>query len=715
MRITAHAGTATAAKSSAAVGPVMRAAPTATTPPEAIGDAVVGEQLTADPGLWSDQSATFSYTWQRCDATGICTTIDGATDSTYTVVADDLGQRLRVEVTATNTGGTNTTDSVPTTIVVPAPPSVVTAPSVTGDATVGSTLTADPGSWSDPSATFAYAWQRCDDSGACTPINSADAATYTLGEADLHLQIRVEVTATNAGGTGTADAAATAPVTRPVPVSVPVSVPVPPTANSAPSIGGDATVGSTLTADPGSWSDPSATFAYAWQRCDDSGACTPINSADAATYTLGEADLHLQIRVEVTATGVASTTGVADSGLVGPVVLPPAPAVVAAPSIIGGATVGSTLTARPGSWSGPPPTFAYAWQRCDTTGACTLIDNATTSSYVLGGDDLDRTLRVEVTATNAGGTGSADSVATAPVALPPPPSVVTVPSVSGDPVVGTTLTADAGSWSGPPPTVAYAWQRCDTTGACTPIDGATSTTYALDSEDVGRRIRVEVTATNAGGASTTDSNPVGPVTLPPPPSVVTPPSVSGDATVGSTLIANPGSWSDPSATLSYAWQRCDASGVCSGISQATGSTHTVATVDVGQRIRVEVTATNPGGASSADSAATASITLPPPPSVATPPSLSGDATVGSTLTANPGSWNGPSPTFAYVWQRCDGAGACTTIDGATGTSYTPTAGDAGLQIAVQVTATNAGGAGTATSAPTAPIAAPPPAAGSAGP
>ena len=56
---------------------------------------------------------------------------------------------------------------------------------MTGDATVGSRLSADPGTWSDPAATFTYAWLRCDGNGACTQIDGATDSTYILATDDL--------------------------------------------------------------------------------------------------------------------------------------------------------------------------------------------------------------------------------------------------------------------------------------------------------------------------------------------------------------------------------------------------------------------------------------------------------------------------------------------------------------------------------------------------
>ena len=315
---------------------------------------------------------------------------------------------------------------------------------------------------------------------------------------------------------------------------------------------------------------------------------------------------------------------------------------------------------------------------------------------------------------NAGGSTTARSVATVPVgpATPPAPSDTIAPSISGDAIVGSTLTADPGSWSDPSAAFSYVWQRCDASGACTTIDGAATASYTPTGDDLGDTIIVSVTASNAGGQNTATSAatvPVGPAT-PPAPSDTIAPSISGDAIVGSTLTADPGSWSDPSAAFSYVWQRCDASGACSTIDGATTASYTPTGDDLGDTIIVSVTASNAGGQNTATSAATAPVgpATPPAPSDTIAPSISGDAIVGSTLTADPGSWSDPSAAFSYVWQRCDASGACSTIDGATTASYTPTGDDLGDTIIVSVTASNAGGQNTATSAATAQIRLPDP-------
>jgi hypothetical protein len=94
------------------------------------------------------------------------------------------------------------------------------------------------------------------------------------------------------------------------------------------------------------------------------------------------------------------------------------------------------------------------------------------------------------------------------------------------------------------------------------------------------------------------------------------------------------------------------------------------------------------------------------PSNTSAPTITGTPEQGKTLTAQNGTWTGAPTAFAYRWQRCNADGtSCGAIDGATHRTYTLTAADVDHALRVVVTASNASGQDTATSAATAVISA----------
>src|SRR4051794_7424597 len=97
----------------------LQYAPSNTAAPTVAGTAQEGATLTANTGTWSSSSAvTYGYQWQRCNATGAaCVDIAGATNQTYVVQTADVGNTLRVVVTARNTDGAATANSSTTAVV----------------------------------------------------------------------------------------------------------------------------------------------------------------------------------------------------------------------------------------------------------------------------------------------------------------------------------------------------------------------------------------------------------------------------------------------------------------------------------------------------------------------------------------------------------------------------------------------------------------------
>ena len=196
----------------------------------------------------------------------------------------------------------------------------------------------------------------------------------------------------------------------------------------------------------------------------------------------------------------------------------------------------------------------------------------------------------------------------------PGPTEIAPPTISGAAIVGGTLSGSPGTWSGSQPiTYKFQWLRCkadsgddSSTSNCASISGATTTSYAATSSDLGQRLRFRVTASNKQGSTQSTSAATSVVTTEGgKPANSTPPSISGSALVGSQLTAETGKWvGDQPITYSYKWLRCDGDGNACKSTGKTAKTYKVVQEDVGRRLRVQVVAKNSRGSGDAYSTPT---------------------------------------------------------------------------------------------------------------
>ena len=261
------------------------------------------------------------------------------------------------------------------------------------------------------------------------------------------------------------------------------------------------------------------------------------------------------------------------------------------------------------------------------------------------------------------------------------------PTISGTPQVGQTLTADTSSISDKDglDNVTYSYQWLSSRD--TEIDGATSSTYAVQASDNGKIIKVRVTFTDdAGHQESITSEPTSAVQAANRPATGAP-TISGTAQVGQELTVSTSDISDAdgleSVDFAYQWL---AGG--SDISGATGSTYTLTTSEQGQTVLVRVTFTDDAdNEESLTSAATAAVAAKPNSPATGLPTISGTAQVEQTLTADTSpiaDQDGlTNATFEYQW-TADG----TDIEGATGSSYEITSSQQGKTIQVRVSFTD---------------------------
>ena len=190
---------------------------TATGAPTISGTVQVGETLTADTSGIADAdgltNVTYSYQWIESDGSAD-TDITGATGSSYTLVDADEGQTIKVKVTFTDDAGNGESLTSAATAVVAARPNTPAtgAPTISGTAQVGETLTADTSGIADTdgltNVTFSYQWLSDD-----TDISVATASTYSLVSDDEGKTLKVRVRfADDVGNDESLTSAATAAV-----------------------------------------------------------------------------------------------------------------------------------------------------------------------------------------------------------------------------------------------------------------------------------------------------------------------------------------------------------------------------------------------------------------------------------------------------------------------------------------------------------------------
>ncbi|WP_427133485.1 hypothetical protein [Pseudarthrobacter sp. S9] len=353
------------------------------------------------------------------------------------------------------------------------------------------------------------------------------------------------------------------------------------------------------------------------------------------------------------------------------------------PTISGAGQVGSTLTANASSWGPSPVILAYQWYRSGVA-----IAGANAVTYALAVADARNTITVSVTGSKAGySTVTKKSAPTAAVANGSL-SATPIPTITGTPQVGQTLTATAGIWAPSPASFSYQWYRAGVL-----ITGANAATYTPTASDVATSLTVKVTGSKSGYTTVAKTSAPtagiakGSLTR-------STPAVTGTPMVGTTLTAAPGVWGPAPVTLRYQWYR---SGTL--IIGASSATYTPVPEDLGAILTVKVTGSKTGfttfSRTSAPTAAVLKGSL-----VRATPTITGTAQVGSTLTANPGTW-GPSPvTLRYQWYRSGIA-----ITGANAATYKPTTTDAAKTLTVKVTGSKTGYTTfSRTSAPTAAVA-----------
>ena len=530
----------------------------------------------------ADGLGSLSYRWQSSPNGSTWSDIGGATSATFQPAEAQVGLRLRVVASYTDGGGTAetaTSASVgPVANVNDAPTGTV---SISGSATQGQTLgVIDTLADADGLGTRSYRWQSSTNGSSWSDIASATGSSFTPGAAQVGLLLRVVASYTD--GHGTAEAVPSAATSA---VLAPNS---PPTGSVT--IGGSPAQNQTLTASHTLADvDGLGTVGYQWQTSANGSSWTTIANATAATFTLGEAQVGLQVRAVaryVDGRGASESVASAATQPVANVNDAPGGTV----TIRGTPTQRQTLTASDtltdADGLGP---ITYQWQSSsDGVDWAPLAGVGGGSSLTLAEAQVGLRLRVVASYTDAHGT--AESVASAATAVvananDTPTGSVTV---SGTARQNQTLTANAAlADTDGLGALSFQWQTSTNGSAWTALTGATEASFKLTEDEVGLRVRVVARYTDGHGTAETVASAatlaVANVNDPPGGSV----AIVGAIEQGASLQASH-SLTDPDGlgSVSYEWQASTNGSTWLAIAGATAPTFTPGATQVGQQLRV---------------------------------------------------------------------------------------------------------------------------------
>lgn len=245
--------------------------------PAISGTPKVGSTLTASPGSWDPAGATLAYQWLQ---DGVA--ISGATTSTLTPKRAQTGRSITVRVTASSVGYPATSaTSTATPAVASRALASTTAPSISGEARVGGTLSASPGAWAPAPDSVRYQWR----SGRI-PVAGATGPTLAVEPALVGKPVSVAVTA---GRTGYRSVTEVSEATARVAAGTL-------TLSSAPTVVGTTQPGHALKvvvpATP-----PGSTTAVQWLR-----RGVPVPGATGTAYRMTVADIGSRLLAQVTVT-----------------------------------------------------------------------------------------------------------------------------------------------------------------------------------------------------------------------------------------------------------------------------------------------------------------------------------------------------------------------------------------------------------------------------
>jgi hypothetical protein len=469
-------GATTVAASPAPAQAASTIAFTTSSAPVISGSATVGSILTLSTGAWTPAPTAFAFKWW---SDGVA--VAGATASTYSIRAADVGKQITVTVTGSKSGYASLSrSSAPSARVTSPPAPALPAPTVQFDDWMLDTVSAyhvflslDALSFEVEQPRYEYeldgsgVWQHLVDAGVW------DAEAWAAASPGDHL------VSFRAAGTLNG---------RPV-----VGAPSPRVWHHARGYVHESTPTAAVSGSRVTFTWDVREALNGWPEED--GIGYTITGVTDGTLAPAVGSVTVDVGYDKTVTFWMEFGGGADFSRWGEVTATtgPAPSTsqilksTPAPSVIGTAKVGNLLTVRTSTWEPAPVALSYQWNRNGNA-----IAGATNPTYTVVSADAGTQITVSVTGAKAGFL-SATKTSAATARVPQPIITGVAPTVSGVLKVGQKLTAKAGAWTPLPVTVTYQWKR---NGAAIP--GATATTYTPVAVDKGATITVTTTGAKSG-------------------------------------------------------------------------------------------------------------------------------------------------------------------------------------------------------------------------
>jgi len=394
-----------------------------------------------------------------------------------------------------------------------------------------------------------------------------------------------------------------------------------------PQITGDYKLGETLTADLGIWDPMYTSVTYQWIIVG-----VPGILGSASTIVVTEAMLGHTIQVAV----IGDSEGTQPQGAGGTAYIPDNFDTVGTPTITSNSD-GTVLTANAGTWAPTPTNIIYFWIDANTEDIYEQSQTLTITNELRG-----KTV-IAVAIGSLEGFND-DQVSSAEFHIPGYFTTVGVPTITGSPVVGSSLTAHPGTWA--PADAEFTYEWTDLASGHTLGYGAV---LPVSQSFRGLTATVTVTATAEGYVAASATS-VG-VYIP---KVFTPgtPTITGSLLAGQTLTATPGTWTPASGvTYAYSW-------TSGGTVLSTTSTLKLTTAMRGKSIAVTVTATAAGYTTA--TATSTGVVVPNVFSATSAPKISGELLAGKTISVTPGTWSVSGATYSYSWKDAKGAVASTS-------------------------------------------------------